>query len=425
MRVACTAYDRSGRQVLETIDAATVDEASEALRRRGLFVTEAAEEKVLEPDARWSERVPTARGLGARGRLRHVSGLARQMSVLVSTGTPIVEALGSMERQAKPGTEWERVLKDVRRRVEEGASLSKAMEAHPQHFDAVARSLVSAGEEGGKLDAMLERLARLTRQQVKIRGQITSAMIYPCLLICISMGVVATMLGFVLPRFQGMFESLGATLPPTTKALLATSAWLRSYWPWVVGGLAAGGGSTGYWLMTEAGRRWLDGMVIRVPLIGMAARSFATARLCRVIGTLVEGKVPLLDTLQLAREAAGNAVYENLVSRAARAVERGDSMSTVFASSGLVPVSVCEALRSGEKSARLGPVLVTLADALDEDNEVAVKTLTALLEPMILLTLGLVVGTMAMSMFLPLFDLTAAAGGPGPGGGGGGGGHTP
>lgn len=411
MKLAYTAYDRAGRKVAETLEAVSIDEASESLRKQGLFVVSIAEEARAALRKRPLGVLPKAPTWGGRKRLKHVAALARQMSVLVSTGTPLTEALASMERQAEPGSAWHAALLDIRRRVEEGTSLSKALQPHADHFDAVARSLIAAGEEGGQLPTMLDRLAKLTRQQVKIRGQISGALVYPSLLVVISIGVVAVMLGFVMPRFEGMFASLGAQLPPTTKILLGTSAWFRTNWYWVVAsGLAAAiGGWT--WSQSPSGRRTLDRLVIALPIFGPVVRAFATARLCRVIGVLVEGRVPLLDALVLAREASGNAIYADLVSHAEDAVTKGEVMSGVFQRSGLLVPGVCEAMKSGEKSGQLGPVLTTVADALDEDNEVAVKALTSLIEPLILLALGLVVGAMAMSMFLPLFDLTAAGGG--------------
>lgn len=411
MKLAYTAYDRAGRKVAETLEAVSIDEASESLRKQGLFVVSIAEEARAALRKRPLGVLPKAPTWGGRKRLKHVAALARQMSVLVSTGTPLTEALASMERQAEPGSAWHTALLDIRRRVEEGTSLSKALQPHADHFDAVARSLIAAGEEGGQLPTMLDRLAKLTRQQVKIRGQISGALVYPSLLVVISIGVVAVMLGFVMPRFEGMFASLGAQLPPTTKILLGTSAWFRTNWYWVVAsGLAAAiGGWT--WSQSPSGRRTLDRLVIALPIFGPVVRAFATARLCRVIGVLVEGRVPLLEALVLAREASGNAIYADLVLHAEDAVTKGEVMSGVFQRSGLLVPGVCEAMKSGEKSGQLGPVLTTVADALDEDNEVAVKALTSLIEPLILLALGLVVGAMAMSMFLPLFDLTAAGGG--------------
>jgi type IV pilus assembly protein PilC len=414
MKLTYTAYDRAGRKLAETLDAVSLEEGAESLRKQGLFVVEIAEDakaSVTRPTVRI---LPKAPSWGGRKRLKHVSGLARQMSVLVSTGTPLIEALASMERQAQVGSDWQIALADIRRRVEEGTSFSKALQPHAQHFDAVARSLIAAGEEGGRLSTMLDRLARLTRQQVKIRGQINGALIYPSLLIVISIGVVAVMLGFVMPRFEGMFASLGAKLPPTTRVLLDSSAWFRGHWYWVVGAVLASGVSGWIWSQTDAGRRSIDRVLIMLPILGPVIRSFATARLARVIGVLVEGRVPLLEALQLAREAAGNAVYADLVAHAEDAVTKGEVMSGVFHDSGLLVPGVCEAIKSGEKTGQLGPVLTTVADALDEDNEVAVKALTSLIEPLILLALGVVVGGMAMSMFLPLFDLTAAGGGGAP-----------
>jgi type II secretory pathway component PulF len=334
----------------------------------------------------------------------------RQLSVLVASGTPLVQALAALERQTKDAL-WREVVTAVRIRVEEGSTLSEAMADHPQAFDAVARSLISAGESGGSFDVMLDRLAVLSRKQLHVRSAILGAMIYPALLILVAVNVLGLMLLFVLPRFAGLFETLDVELPPMTLALMACSDFLRSYWwtlPLVIGGAVVGSRS---WLRTEGGRRTVDGALLTLPAIGQIVRSFAVARIARVLGVLLAGKVPLLEALALARQTVSNCRYVELVARAEDAVTRGSSVSTVFAATDLVSPALCEAIRAGEQSGQMGPLLLNIADFLDEENEVVVKSLTSILEPVILIVLGVVVGLVALSMFLPLFDLTAAANG--------------
>lgn len=412
MKFSYRAFDLAGKEHRDVVESPTITEAEETLRRGGLFVAEIAA-RGLTSNVQFGETRRWSGGLGFGGkgktaRLRDVSVFLRQLSVLVATGTPMVDAISALERQITPG-EWRGVVEAMRKAIEEGRQLSDAMAQHPRYFDPVCRSLIAAGESGGQLDQMLVRLSQLVRQSLKIRSNLAGAMVYPSLLICVSIGVMGAMFGFVLPRFEGLFQTLEAPLPPTTKFLMGISVWVRSYWWALLGAMIAAGVGAKVWLATPAGRRWLHVMVVKLPQLGRVVRALATARIARVMGVLLTGKVPLLETLQLTREATGNLCYADLIAAAEDRVIRGENVSAAFAASRLVPASVTEAIRSGEKTGQLASVLTNIADYLDEDNEVVIRSLTSIIEPLILLALGLVVGFMAISMFLPLFDLTSGA----------------
>lgn len=399
MRFKYEGMDRLGGAAVGVVDAPSAEEAQELLRRRGLFVSRV--------DA--TKDMAEASG-GVSAGPKTLSHFLRQLAVLVSTGTPVVEAIASLERQTNPGA-FKDVLHDIRRRLEDGSSLSEAMAAHPRAFDAVCRSLISAGEAGGKLDEMLVRLATLVRQQAKIRANVAGAMVYPSLLVVVSVSVMITMLCFVLPRFEGLFKSLDTPLPSSTKVLMSLSEMLRAHWYWLIGGAVAVGGGLFAWLKTESGQRALHSVAITVPPAGSVVRGLCVARVARVLGVLIEGKVVMLEAIRLARDASGNLHYGELLQKAEERVTRGELLSSVFEKSPLIPGTVVEAVRSGERSGQVGSVLMSIADFLDEDNEVIVRSLTSILEPAILIVLGVIVAVMSMSMFLPLFDLTAAAGG--------------
>lgn len=404
MKFAYSGFDKAGQPVSGSIDGATREDAADALLKRGVYVN--AMSPARASGGHGSRRVPF---LGGGKRLEQAAVFLRQLAVLVSTGTTLVDAIGSIERQ-QPAGAWQRCLADLRERVEEGTQLSDAMASHPAYFDGVCRSLIAAGESGGKLDDMLTRLAALMRQQVRIRKTLSGAMIYPVLLIFVAIGVVITMIGFVLPRFEGLFQSIDAPLPPTTKYLMEASEFLRAYWYVFAGVVAAGVVTTVVVLRHEAGRAAWETLLMRLPALGRLARSFAAARVARVLGVLLESRVPMMDALKLTKAAAGRKAYADLIQRAEDAVTRGDNISLAFADPSLINPSVCEAVRSGERTGQVGPVLVQVAQHMDEDNEVLLKTVTGLIEPAILLVLGLIVGAMAISMFMPLFDLAAAGG---------------
>ena len=341
-------------------------------------------------------------------RLKNITLFSRQLSVLVRTGTPLAQALHAVERQLAPGP-WRDVMTDIHRRIEEGTTLSAAMGEHDDYFDPVCTSLVAAGESSGQLDEMLDRLSRLTRQQLKIRRSLTSALIYPALLACVGVTVVTLMLVFVLPRFGDLFQTLDAPLPPTTQILLSISDLFRSYW-WAIL-IAAVAASVGAWtaMWTGAGRRAWDTLAVRAPYLGQVTRSLLTARLARLLGVLLESQVPLLEALNLTRHATGNRLYDQLVEEAEEAITRGEPLSSVLVGSTLISPSLAEAVRHGEQSGQVAPVLLDMADFMDEENEVIVNTMARLFEPIMLIVLGLVVGLIALSIFLPLFDLTSIA----------------
>lgn len=408
MRLAYEAYDIRGRVVRDTIDAASAEEAADLLRRRGLFVTSVGNEVSASHSAgsrTTANFMGRTRG-GRGGSLREIGAFTRQLSIMLGTGTPLVEALGAVERQTSEGA-WRQVVSDLRTRVEEGSPLSAAMEAHPRQFDAICRSLVAAGESSGQLKSMLDRLAAMIRRQVKARSTLLGSMTYPCVLMVISVAVIGLMIGFVMPRFTGLFESLGVPVPGSTQFLLDVSSILQGYW-WA-GLILLFGGAISIWMYikTPTGRIALDTFLVKAPGVGRIVRGFAAARVARMLGVLLESRVPMLEALGLTQAAAGNALYANAVAQAEELVTRGESISLALRNSNLFTPTFVEAVQTGERAGRVGPVLVNLADVLDEDNEVIIRSITSIIEPAILVVLGAIVGFVALSMFLPLLDLTA------------------
>ncbi len=411
MKLAYEAYDRVGKRVRDTVEAADTHEATEQLRRQGLYVT------VIRPAGAGAAAgveggvKPRTKGSMSGGkRLKCLSMFARQLYVLVSTGTPLTESLNSIERQTRD-PRWKAVIVSLRERLEEGMSLSEAMNLSPGHFDPITRSLVAAGESSGKLPAMLDRIATITRKELHVRSSIIGAMVYPCLLINVALAVLMVLLMFVLPRFGGLFQDMDMPMPPTTAMLMALSAFLLSYW-WSIPLMAAGiFFGVRAWVRTAAGKVFCDTAVLRLPQFGKIAQSFATARLIRMMGILLDSYLPLLEVLQLVRDSTSNVHYRKLLQKAEEAVTRGEPISSAFGDASLINPSVYEAIRSGEHSGQVGPLLLNVAGFLDEDNEVVIKSLTSIIEPLILIVLGALVGFVAMSMFMPLFDLTAMTAG--------------
>lgn len=405
MNFSYQAYDKSGSIREGVIDAPSIDEATENLRKKGLFVAsisagDQGSAKKKTKNAKGGKRIPA----------KTVANFARELSVLISTGTPLMEAISSLERQTTHAA-WAQVLARVRTRVEEGDSLSGALDGDRQVFDAVFRSLVSAGESSGHLDVMLQRVAILTRKQAQIKSNVLGAMMYPILLLGVAMIVIGLLIGVVLPRFAGMFETLDTKLPASTAFLMMISDFIRAYWWGVVPGLILSIVGICWWLSNATGQRVMGDVALRIPKLGGILRSFMTARITRLLGVLLEAKVPMLDAISLTRESLGHVRYQQLMIDAEQAVIRGEPISSALSSGDLMKTSACEAIRNGEQTGRLADVMVQVSDFLDEDNETIIKSLSTLIEPVIMIVLGVLVGFVAVSMFLPLFDLTATAGG--------------
>ena len=410
MKLAYQGYDSNGKVVSDTIDAPNSDEAKQLLRGRGLFVTEidaAGSQSESSNEARGG-KMGSRRGSGIKG----LTLFTRQLQVMITTGTPIAQALSALHRQTD-NPYWRHTIEKLSSRVEEGVSLSEEMKEHPEQFDAIYCNLVAAGELSGKLPVMLERLTELTRKQMQTRNTIVGALVYPSLLIVVAIGVLCLMLTMVLPRFGDLFVSLDLPLPPTTMALMYLSGFLTSYWWIILIVLAVIGVGTRVWLKTNHGKMSMFTAMLRLPMVGKVTRSFATARIARLLGVLMDSHLPLLEVLDLIRDGTVNVYYSKLLDDAKEAVIRGEPISTTFTSSDLITPAVAEAIRSGEASGKVASSLLTMSDMIDEENEVLIKSLTGVLEPMILLGMGVLVGFMALSIFLPLFDLTAmSAGGP-------------
>ncbi|MEQ9205768.1 MAG: type II secretion system F family protein [Phycisphaerales bacterium] len=411
MKFSYEAYTKTGASKNGTIEAADQREAEDKLRRKDLLVTKIHNQDVSggKSHSKSIKSAPKKNQKSTQISVKVVSEFARELSVLVSTGTPLVDAIHSLEMQAS-SEKLQAVLERLRLRLEEGDSLSEAMELQSEVFGPIFCSLSAAGESGGNLDVMLNRVSKLLRQEAKIRANIAGAMMYPILLTAISIVVITVMIGLVLPRFAELFESLDSELPPTTEFLMLISTILRSYWWGIIPGLVTAIGGLVFWIRSDKGRSIVEANLLKIPVLGSTLSSIQTARIFRVLGLLVESKVPILESIELTRRSVSNTLYKDLLTTAEESVTIGEPVSTAFSTGNLIVPSAVEAVRNAEQSGRMGPVMIQLADYLDEENETVIKSISSLIEPIIMIGLGIMVAFIAISMFLPLFDLTASAG---------------
>ncbi len=328
-----------------------------------------------------------------------------QLSLLMETGSSLTESLGSIEPQIS-----NKALKEAVQRVsldvQGGKMLSTALARKPKIFTTIYVSMVRAGETGGFLVEMLQRLVQLLKLKSGLMTKIKVAMAYPAVLTVMSAGVVIFMITFVLPQFASLFEGKEAILPITTKILMATANITVSYWPFILVGLVALLVGAAFAVRSERGKILLQKASLRVPLIGPMCRVLYASRLLRTLGVMLESGIPLLDGVDVTRGTVGNCEYVKFLDTVEKNVKEGRSLSEPFSRSQLFPPAVKQMVHTAEMTGSAGMVMLKLADHYEEEVEVRLKVLTSLLEPAIVVIMGSVVGFISMSLFLPLFKIS-------------------
>ncbi len=393
-----TGRTRGGEVVNGERAADTMEAAVAALRREQVIVT-----RITPAKAKAAEAAKQGR-LGKKVKAKNLAVFTRQFSVMIDAGLPLVQCLEILGNQEEDKN-FARVILETRSDVEAGASLADAMKKHPGTFDALFTNMVAAGEAGGILDTILKRLAVYIEKNVKLKGQVKSAMIYPIAVIVIAAGVVAIILWKVIPTFAAMFAGLGADLPLPTRIVIALSNGLVRYFPLVVGGAVALPFLLRQYYATPAGRKQIDGMMLKAPVLGMILRKIAVARFCRTLSTLISSGVPILDGLDITAKTAGNVVVEAAVMTTRKSIERGETISAPLKETAVFPAMVTQMIGVGEATGALDAMLSKIADFYEEEVDTAVAGLLTLLEPLMIGVLGIIVGGIVISMYMPIFSL--------------------
>jgi len=328
----------------------------------------------------------------------------RQFSVMIEAGLPLVQSLEILAgQQVNKG--FASVLTGVRSSVESGATLAKALREYPRVFDGLFTNMVEAGEAGGILDAILQRLSGYIEKAVKLKAAVKSALIYPISVMVIAMGVIFLLLWKVVPIFATLFAGMGVEMPLPTRIVIGLSHFVGSF-AWL---MALGVGVFVYlvrrFYRTAQGRVWIDAFILRIPVLGNVMRKIAVARFTRTLGTLLSSGVPMLEAMNITAFTSGNAVVENAILSVRKAVETGRTVVDPLRESGVFPNMVVQMVGVGEHTGGLDTMLGKVADFYEDEVDVAVADLLAAMEPMIILFLGLVVGGIVISMYLPLFSL--------------------
>jgi len=342
--------------------------------------------------------------LTERVKLKDVSVFSRQFATMINSGLSLLRALNILAEQTESKALAE-IVNQVRLDVEKGSSLSQAMAKHPKAFGRLYVSMVRAGEVGGALDSVLMRLADTIEKQVELRRKVKSAMTYPLVVAILVLTIVTAMLLFVIPMFQGIYKQLGGTLPAPTQVLINISNVCRKLWYVIFVVEVAGAFAFKRWINSEEGRKQWDAIKLKVPIFGKLVRKTALARFSRTLSALVRSGVPILESLDIVAETAGNYVVAKAVRETQAAVKRGDPLSKKLEEHPVFPPMVVQMMAVGEETGALDEMLDKIADFYDQEVEATVDALTSLIEPLLIVVMGVCVGGMIISLYLPMFNI--------------------
>ena len=381
------------------IEVGRQEEALEILRKKRILVTS------LRPKA--SGFTMPKFGGGVSVSTKDLAIFTRQFATMISAGLPLVQCLDILAKQSsKPS--FGRVITEVTREVEAGSTLSDALGKHRSVFDDLFRNMVAAGEAGGVLDEILLRLATYIEKADALKRKVQSAMVYPAVVLTVALGATAFMLIFIIPTFAKMFTDFGGELPLPTKIVLGMSGFLIGYWWVMVLMVVAGVIALQRFYATENGQRTIDGLMIKAPVLGDVLLKGAVARFTRTLGTLISSGVSILDGLEITAKTAGNRVIHDAVMASRNSIAGGDTIAAPLEKSKVFPPMVISMIAVGEQTGGLDDMLTQIADFYDEEVDVAVGALLSLMEPVMIVVLGVVVGGMVVAMYLPIFDMMNA-----------------
>ena len=389
-----------GNVISGSVEASEKRQAVDRLRQQKLVIID-IDEKKESPVTAFLNKV----GLGGNNvSSKELVIFSRQLSTLVSAGVPIVQGLTILEGQAETPY-FRMILGAVRTDIESGLSISDALKKHPGAFPAIYTAMIRAGEIGGILDTILERLSAYLESAEALRNKVKSAMMYPAIVISICGIVTLFLLTFVIPTFKTIFSSFGADLPLPTQILIDVSDGLKSYWwAWMPAPLLIYWGFT-YFYGTKNGKFFMDGLFLKAPIFGLILRKVAIAKFSRTLGTLIKSGVPIMQALETVAGTAGNVVIEDAIMKTRESIREGGRLADPLRLSGLFPTMVTQMIKVGEETGSLDAMLSKIADFYDQEVDAAVKGLTSMIEPLIIVVMGLVVGSIVICMFLPMFEM--------------------
>jgi general secretion pathway protein F len=397
-----TALNDKGKKLKGIIDAQSTAAARQKLRDSNIYLTDLQESSGAKKSI--SLKRPLE-GLFRKVGTREVTVMTRQLATLLGAGLPLVQSLTTLIAQTSH-PQLKTILSRVREEVNEGNSFSQTMTHYPQVFPAFYLNMVRAGEASGTLHLVLERLADFSEKQQALKGRVRAALAYPLFMFLIGSVVLFFLVTFVVPNVTRIFDEMHQTLPLITILLIGVSRFLETFWWVIVAGLIGAFVALKYFLSkTQKGRTLLDRTLLALPVIGQMNRKMAVARFSRTLGTLLESGVPLLASLEIVRNIVGNSLISDAIQKAGNDVREGQNLSAPLARSGLFPTIAVEMISVGEQSGNLEPMLYRIAEAYEKEVESSITMLTSLLEPIMILVMGLAVGFIVVSILLPIFEM--------------------
>ena len=393
----------SGAAVSGTIDAPTMGQANEMLKKQQIVVTALDEEMSLLDKMNNIELF--AQGITTK----EIVIFTRMFAVMIDAGLPLVQCLEILSSQQE-NKEFKKVLLAVKGDVEGGSTFAESLAKHPKVFDQLFVNLVAAGEVGGILDTILQRLSGFMEKSEKLKGEVKGALTYPVAVIVIALIIVTGLLVFIVPIFEDMFASFGSALPLPTQIVVNMSDALAAHGFKMLAGIAAVFYALKQYYKTVKGQFVMDGIFLKLPVMGDLLSKSSVARFTRTLGTMMSSGVPILEALEIVAKTAGNKVIEGAIMKARESLSEGKNLAEPLADTGVFPGMVTQMISVGESTGAMDSMLNKIADFYEDEVDAAVKTLTALIEPILMVFLGVVVGGLVIALYLPIFSLAGAAG---------------
>jgi len=396
-----TRTGKAQKGVMEAPDAGAV---TAALRRQGIMASSVKERgKGLDMDI----KIP---GFEPKITTKDLVVFTRQFATMIDAGLPLVQCLDILSRQQDNKT-FKNILTQVKESVESGSTFAESLRKHPKAFDELYVNLVAAGEVGGILDTILNRLAAYIEKALKLKKQVKSAMTYPTTIVGIALVVIAVILVFVIPAFEKMFADFGGALPAPTQVVIDISNFVQDYILVIIGVIVVAIFTFKKVYATKKGRERIDDLALKLPVFGILIRKVAVAKFTRTLGTMISSGVPILDGLEIVAKTAGNKTVEKAIYRVRQSISEGKTIAEPLEKSGVFPPMVCQMIAVGEQSGAIDTMLNKIADFYDDEVDDAVSNLTAMMEPLLMLFLGTTVGGLVIAMYLPIFKLAGTVAG--------------
>ncbi|MFQ5735257.1 MAG: type II secretion system F family protein [Thermodesulfobacteriota bacterium] len=387
------------------VQAANMAQATAALRRQQIIPASINQKK-----AGFSLGGLKIPGLSRGVKTKELVIFSRQFSTMIDAGLPLVQCLEILASQ-QDNPEFKKVLVDVKSSVEGGTTFADALKKHPKVFDELYVNLIAAGEVGGILDTILDRLSGFLEKAEKLKTKVKSAMTYPVVVIIIACLVVSGLLIWVVPVFEDMFEGFGQALPAPTQIVVNLSNALKNYWYLIIGGMVGIGVAINRAYKTQKGRKVIDKFILKVPVFGDLIKKTAVARFTRTLGTMLSSGVPILEALEIVSKTSGNVVIEESIMKARTSLSQGKTLADPLIETKVFPGMVTQMIAVGESTGALDAMLTKIADFYEDEVDAAVDALTSLIEPLLMAFLGVVVGGLVIALYLPIFQIAGAAAG--------------